>query len=567
MKQAQLEYTEGRTSRAEYQKQRQSAIDALQKDLSSLQKSRDDLRKGAITRMDAADRFNASQVNAARRTYSTQSMAAQRFSEAERKIKEGSGLDKNAEQSLYNVIAQAASSEPPVTDPLSEGGPRRRMTYDEKASNAIDAAVRDHERYPELANIDRKVLQDAGSRMLSRFQEFQMDPEYRQYRDDEVKRELRRQRLGDSSLPPIGDDEDLEDLLLDGEDTPSDVRSGVRPVGYRAQQVTPDISGELGELDRISAREAAIMKDIEKLQTEMSEYKMDDFDLIDRAREIWREKFGRPPSKNESRSFLNIVKSGRPPSKSMVGEDVMGVAGSKEELDQRLDQLGVKRTPPSPDVPIQPETSEDFDQMIGGFTEDLSGRPIIQRAEQVDPSIDEQVELRRQLESPVGSSERVLRGLRDRELGGVPMTADPPPYSAIPDIGPIRRSQVPIVKQPTGSVLNMDELMGTEPIVPSQPTQQELQKQFFQPDKGVPFTDEEPDVYQKAEEKFKSGSIEISPKDKLVIEKVVDLWKAKGKVQSFESLVETIEKAFEDKPMDKLASTLAYFMKAYSKTV
>lgn len=574
LKQAEMEYNEGKTSRAEYLRQRQGSIDAMRKDLSTLQKTREDLRKGVISRLDAAVKFNAGATNDARKTFSSQSMTSQaselrsrQLAEKTKQVIDDSGLSPKAANQLYNVVLENLANGP--DDP--------EVTVFDAANTAALAT----DEYQELKNIPQGQLQEVASKMSKQIQSFQLNPAD----VSEIREQMRQQdKFGPSTLPPIVGDEETqlspEGATVSPASTTGGAR-GVRPVGYRPEMIRPDISGETAELERISGREAGIMSEIENLQKQMNEYQMDDFDLIDRARQIWRQKFGRQPSRKETESIINVVKQEEPISKDID----LSVAESQKELEQRIAAL--QETPggraPPPDEPdpaaadapsskggfkfFSPEDKRiiEFDSVTGKrITEpESSSQPITVPAEDVEAI--KQAELRGRFEGP---------GPRTGASGTLP------PPIPLPDDGfrdatsreaaqlreTTRAAPPRPVTSRTGDLGLLD--LGLEDIViqPEPPTPAE--EVFIPKPQKLPFEeviDETPDVYQKAEEKYKGGQITVPAIDKKTIERTVDLWKSGGKKQGFEALLEVIEKAFEDKPEDKLADTLAYFMKKFKE--
>jgi len=107
----------------------------------------------------------------------------------------------------------------------------------------------------------------------------------------------------------------------------------------------------------------------------------------------------------------------------------------------------------------------------------------------------------------------------------------------------LKASLSPIQPAKLSPVLDLDKTMEMEPIRPL----------------PVSFEDVD-DIYSRAVQRARSGSITIGPKDRETVDRTIRLWKNGGKKLSPEQLIETIEKGFEDMPEERVEQILAYMI-------
>jgi len=637
MKQAMMEYQEGKLSQSQMIAERQRAMQLLQRDLQSIRTTREKLLSGELDRSAAIQRFNAGQENAARRTYSSQAFAAQRDAAREagktktEKEKAEAGIDLTKEQKalINQVTADSISTYSELSqdeqDQISLGeyvfrGLNQRMS---------EANVDDPKSAPLVGLDPREVMKQADQvvRNIGAVGQIEMEAGLERIQSKEPGIMM----PGPTTLPAIPGpgsiygEMDVDSEIEDEETVPGVRRPTARPVGYR-----PTLAGETqlsedirGELDRLGAAEADVIRRLQSLyDTPLP--KVDEFDLIDQTRRIWREKFGRNPSAEETRSIFRKAKSPETPVEPV--EDVMGVAGSREELKERVEQL---QRPPIRRLGFEEEEEDIRAKLRFKFYDPGLQRKVIRdgygnivedetpQAQASDLSVQEASDILRQSARDPSvfapeQRESLPKLARERMMNLTPeeqeefdqtfwrQQEDTERFRKIPQLRkeviqppvdstlqrqqedieqsgyfqPIQRERIPpAFRDETRSVVG--DLYGRFFEEPASPVQTGIRtigqlaqgaKDLIVPPipkaiaKSETFEDID-DIYGRAVKRAKSGSISIGPKDRETVDRTIRLWKNGGKKLSPEQLIETIEKGFEDMPEDRVEQILAYMVR------
>jgi len=580
MRQAMLEYQEGKLTQSQMVAERARAIELLAKDLQNIRNTREKLLSGELDRSAAIQRFNAGQENAARRTYSSQAFAAQRDAVREagrtRKEKEEAEADidltKEQKALVNQVTANAISNFGKLSQDEQDQTSLGEYIFQDLKRQMSEAKVEDPKSAPLVGVDPREAMKQADQviRNIGSFGQVEMEPGLERIRSKEGPGIM---TPGPTTLPAIpgpgsiyGEmdvDSEIEDE--DEETVPGVRRPIARPVGYSPTfagrgRISEDVRKEL---DYLAERKDSTLKTLREIYNTLPE--VDEFDLIDQTRRIWREKFGRNPSAEETRSILRKAKSPETPVEPV--EDVMGVAGSREELKERVAELQGTTTPtPSPSVEdetpeekerrqlednarfkqmpslrdafIQPEQPEDLRAKLRfKFYDPGLQRKVIRDGygNIVEDETPEEKE-RRQLED--NARFKQMPSLRDAFI----QPSEPAPLTTEEQY----QALTPLSRASYDAALR-------ETLSPIQPIPSALAK-------GETFEDID-DIYSRAVKRAKSGSISIGPKDRETVDRTIRLWKNGGKKLSPEQLIETIEKGFEDMPEDRVEQILAYMIR------